>query len=140
MEKCKKLKRFLFTRVRMHQRQPRRKGICLWLHCVLILFWFSTCLAEFIYDDFEKVTALVFNGDSKTTSCDAGDRLAYQAEHGTNDPSIEKEIEVMSEDTRFVEVQSRRVNDHATSGTVDVDLAGFSHRDGRSLAPSITTG
>ena len=116
--------------VRTRPRRVKHRSVLL-LAATLASLLFATCDAEFVYDNFERVTALVFNGDAKTTSCDAGERLAYQNQHGVNDPSTEFEPEVMREDTRFIEVETRRVNDHSTSGTVDVDLAGFSHRSGK---------
>lgn len=114
----------------MTRKGPPWTRDALLLVATLVFLLIATCASEFVYNDFEKVTALVFNGDAKTTSCDAGERLAYQGQHGVNDPSTEFEAEVIREDTRFIETETRRVNDHSTAGTVDVDLAGFSHRDG----------
>lgn len=108
------------------------------LSFLLICYYLShlpTACGDFVYQDFNETTGLIFNGDAGTTSCFDDKERDYGDVQGKADRFNENVIKERGETTDLISESSVETNLEIYNAEIERLQAGFLHRQGTVSAP-----
>lgn len=103
---------------------------------LILLISFIPCRADFVYQDFNETTGLIFVGASGTTNCYDNPLNRYGDVQGKADVFNVNTIEQISENTDLIFESSVETNIAVFNKEVEQSLAGYLHRRDTISAPT----